>query len=300
MSTRVPEFTRPTPAAPEAKPEPTGRLASLLSKVTDLVKSDRINKQSSFQELVTQIVACELDPKAKLPNPETTQAIVAAAGKTFDDLTDVVARKVKIAQLATGLTGENQAREDLVEARQKLKQHKIDFEAAIVRMQAEGDQLEAEERSLQKRVQNFESMRRELESLAGGPSLDEVEIQAKIRLLTDEEMRVRSQAGHGLLADRYIDGNLEDSEVFKTYTALTEAVKTTEEEINQGNGSGMTRADFRLRKQASKLSDCERALAREKQLYRLGSQVRQIKQERAELSAKCEQFRRDRQAKLLA
>lgn len=300
MSIRTPAFTRPLPAEAAVKPAATGRIASLLAKVTDLVKADRITKASSYADLVAELVACEQDPKSKLPDAATIQAIVDAAGKSLGELSEAVAAEVKISRLVDALAGERQAIADRDEVKRKAESHRIKFEETYAMLQSIGDQISAELRDAEENCRNFAAKRRELESLAGGPSPEEIDILARIKALTDEEMRIRSRAGNGLLAERYVTGSFEESDQYREHVAIVAAIEECQDEIKAGDGNGMTRADFRLRKLLAQKANVERTLVRDRQLFALGGQVRKIREQQAELARKRDQFRKDRQALLTA
>ena len=294
------EALKPRPAVkPQADTsKSTSRLSGLLGKVASLVRADHQERAASYGELISQIVACELDGKAELPASDHIKAILSAANKTTDDLAKAVETEVKRQELTVALAGESTATEALAEIKDELANHESNAEQIIVELQEKGNELTIELREREATVREFCRIRSELATIAGGPSAEEEALKEQLVTLQEEEFRTRARAGRTPLLERYITGKFEDCPAFKTLTDLSRECDGLAKVTAKQDGAGNTSEAFRLQKLLAKKETLGRKLLPEKQLYSLGEQVHRNREQRKKIAQKRDQLHADRLAML--
>lgn len=278
--------------------KPQSRLGALLGKVTDIIRSDEHAQAVTFGELVVQLAGCELDPKAKLPDPAAVREACDRAGKTAEQLADAVATEVTRLTLAAEVAKEPDAKESVASIREAIAKHNTEAEATITALIAKGDQLQNQLRERLREVDEAERKRTELAQIAGGPTEEEQALTEELISLTKEEQRTRNRAGLVPLLDRYIDGTLEETVDYKRLIEVTAECETLEAYLAKQPGGGMSREDFRLRKLLSERGELSRRVTASRRYFALGAEVRKVRERREEVQSKRDQYRADRLAML--
>lgn len=289
-------FTRSTQTT--TKRPARGRVGAILERVGDLLTARSLEPAADYGQLVNQLVAAELDPKAPEPELDHILAVCEAAGKTPEELDADVDKDVRLAQNQAEVTQLPEAIESLEKIKQQKKDHEAKFQKTVAAMQAERDRLDAEFRETSRRVARLQALKSSLIGLAGGPSPEEQALTQKIISLTKEETRLRMTTGRMPLSDKFIGADINKSETAVRLNDVTAECKRLDEIIAQGNGNGMSAADFKLRKLLAEKATLERKLNSERSLYRVGAQVAEVRERIAQTAAERDRLRAERIAEL--
>ncbi|MEL6109709.1 MAG: hypothetical protein AAFU85_27175 [Planctomycetota bacterium] len=289
--TLIPQPKRGTP-----RRSISDRLGGLFASMTQLARQEEQQRVATYSELVQQLAACEVDDKATMPEAGDVHSICSEAGKTTEDLEVDVARTVEVIRLRAELAIESDVEEQLDSVRLQFKGHQAKFEQMVASMQAQGDQLKAEQTRLEDAVRRRGHKVQRLEQLAGQTCDRSAEIAEQISALRYQEAEL--QARYGGVPEKYITGKakLESTEALKVIGAEIDEIESTFNDQSTAKQHGLRIRLTFLRRQRD---EHEKGARLEERGMQRGAEVRRVRDQIAALAAEKGQLDSARKAELV-
>ncbi|MEO1529814.1 MAG: hypothetical protein AAFX06_30750 [Planctomycetota bacterium] len=289
--TLVPQPKRGTP-----RRSISDRLGSLFNSMTQLARQQEQQRVATYSELVQQLAACEVDDKATMPEAGDVHSICSEASKSTAELETDVARAVEVIRLRAELAISSDLEEQLGSVRLQFREHQAEFEKVVATMQAQGDQLNAEQKRLEDEVRRRGHKVQRLEALTASQCDESAELTERISTLRYQEAELHAR--YGVVPEKYITGAAK-----LTATKSLESVNAEIERMESGFSDQSAAKQHGLRIQLTKLRRERDELTKQAKLeergMQRGAQVRRVREQIAELVAQKESLDLARKAELV-